>query len=223
MRAQVNLVALGVALVLVTGATVAGVSLADSALAGADREPLERHAASGIADRLTAADSPVAVRANTLDAAAITALNVSRLVELAPPAERRDVRIALGETVIVERGDPDRGTTVRRSVAVRSRSAPTSMVLNLTRESTVRIPRGVDRVAVTVDPGPNTTVRSVRANGRVLLYDGAGIDGRETSYLDRYDRTTLRVEAGANATGRAEVTYRRVRVDARHLTVTVDA
>jgi hypothetical protein len=222
-RAQVNLVALAVALVLVTGATVVGVGLADSALAGADRDPLDRHVAAGVAARLTAADSPVTVRENALDAAAVARLNATRIAELAPPATDADVRIALDDTVVAERGDPRDGTTVRRSVVSRSRTEPTTAVRNLSREPTVDVPRGVERATVDVDAGANTTVRSVRANGRVLLYDGSGLNGTETVSLDRYERTTLRVETAANATGRVAVTYRRGLVQDRRLTVTADA
>ncbi|MFC7172959.1 hypothetical protein ACFQL0_05555 [Haloplanus litoreus] len=96
MRGQTNLIALAVALVLLTGATVVGVTLADSALAGADRDPVERHAATAVADRLTAADSRITVRANALNATAVDALNASRLSDLAPPRPR--VTFALPST-----------------------------------------------------------------------------------------------------------------------------
>ncbi|GAB6860353.1 hypothetical protein ACFR97_09585 [Haloplanus litoreus] len=223
MRGQTNLIALAVALVLLTGATVVGVTLADSALAGADRDPVERHAATAVADRLTAADSRITVRANALNATAVDALNASRLSDLAPPATEGDVRVALDGATIVERGAPGGGTTVRRAVVVRSRSAPITTLVNLSRRSTIRLPRGVGRASVTLSPGPNTTIRSVRANDRVVLSDGAGLNTTATIHLSRFAPTTLRVDAGANATGRAEVTYRRPIVDERVLTVTVDA
>ncbi|WP_251341433.1 DUF7263 family protein [Haloplanus halophilus] len=223
MRGQTNLLALAVALVLLTGATVVGVSLADSALAGADRDPVERHAAAAVADRLTAADSPITVRANALNDSRVETLNASRLAELAPPATEGDVRVALGGRTLVSRGSPGGGWTVRRSVVVVDRSGVVVTPANLTRRSTVRIPRGVGRANVTLDPGPNTTVRSVSADGRVVLYDGAGLNTTATVRLSRYEPTTLRVGTGANATGRIEVTYRRPVVDERILTVTVDA
>jgi hypothetical protein len=222
-RGQTNLVALVVALVLLTGATIVGVSLADSALAGADRDPVERHAATAAADRLTAADSPVTVRANTLNASAVEDLNASRLADLSPPAATGDVRIALDGSAVVERGTPDGGTTVRRAVVVRSQSAPITTPVNLSRRSTVRVPRSVTRATVSLSPGPNTTLRSVRANDRVVLHDGTGLNTTATVYLSRYGPTTLRIDAGANATGRVEVTYRRPIRDDRVLTVTVDA
>lgn len=223
MRAQTNLIALVVALVLLTGATVLGVTFADAALVDADRDPAERRAAVATADRLVAASAPTTVRANALDAAAIEALNTTRLDEIAPPAAGTDVRVALDGTTVVSRGAPGGGTTVRRSVVVVSRSSPTRSASTLENGSEVRVPRRVDRATVAVDPGPNTTVRTVRANGRVVLYDGAGLDSTATVRLSRYEPTTLSVAAGANATGQFAVTYRPVTAEPRTLTVTVDA
>ncbi|AXG09378.1 DUF7263 family protein [Haloplanus rubicundus] len=223
MRAQTNLVALVLALVLVTGATVVGVGVADGALAGADRDPLDRHAATSVADRLVAPDSPTSVWANALDAAAVEALNASRVEALAPPAEGAALRITLDGEAVAERGNPVGGVTVRRSVTVVSRSESVRRVVNLSRGSTVRVPRGIGRATVAVDSGENTTVRTVRADGRVVLYDGAGLDANATVHLSRYEPTTVRTGAGANATGRVVVTYRRPSVETHTLAVTVDA
>ena len=223
MRAQTNLVALTLALVLVTGATVVGVVVADAALADAERDPLDRHAATAVADRLVAADAPTTVRANALNATAVDALNASRVEALAPPAAGAALRITLDGESVVERGSPDTGATVRRSVVVVSRAEPTRKTANVSNGSTMRIPRGVDRATVAVDPGPNTTLRIVRANSRVVLYDGAGLDTNATVHLSRYEPTTVRIDAGANATGRVAVTYRRPLTETRVLRVTVDA
>lgn len=222
MRAQTNLVALVLALVLVTGATVVGVAVADASLADADRDPLDRHAATAVADRLTAADSPTTVRANALNASAVDALNASRVEGLAPPAEDAAVRIALDGERVVKRGTPAGGITVRRSVVVISRSTPVRRTINVSRDSAVRVPGGVGRATVAVDPGPNTTLRTVRAGDRILLYDGAGLDTDATVHLSRYGSTTVRVDPGTNATGRVVVTYRRPSPEPRTLTVTVD-
>jgi hypothetical protein len=222
-RGQTNLFALVLALVLLTAATVVGVTLADAALAGADRDPTERRAATTTAQRLTAADSPMTVRANVLNASRVAALNASRLHELAPPTRAGAVRVALDERTVVDRGSPGGGWTVSRAVLVRSQAESTTTRANLSRRSTVTVPRGVDRATVAVAPGPNTTVRSVRANDRVLLHDGGGLNTTATVHLDRYEPSTLRIDAGANATGRVAVTYHPRIVDDRTLTVTVDA
>jgi hypothetical protein len=222
-RAQTNLVALTLALVLVTGATVVGVAVADAALADAERDPRDRHAATAVADRLVAADAPTTVRANALDASAIEDLNASHAEALAPPAAGAAIRITLDGEPVVERGSPGSGATIRRSVVVVSRAATTRRTGNVSNGTTVAVPRAVDRAVVTVDPGPNTTVRTVRANGRVVLYDGAGLETNATVYLSRDESTAIRVDAGANATGRVAVTYRRPLTETRILEVTVDA
>lgn len=223
MRGQTNLLALAVALVLLTGATVLGVAFADAALAEAERDPAERHAARATADRLTAAAAPTTVRANALNATRLDALNATRLDDRSPPVAGADVRIALDGDPVVVRGAPGGGTTVRRSVVVVSRADETRRVDGLDNGSTIRVPRRVDRATVDVDPGPNTTVRTLRANGRVVLHDEDGLDATATVRLSRYEPTRLRVDAGANATGRVAVTYRPVTAEPRTLTVTVDA
>jgi hypothetical protein len=221
-RAQTNLIALVLALALVTGATVVGIVFADAALADADRDPLDSHAATAVADRLVAADAPTTVRANALDASVIGDLNASQVDALAPPAEGAALRISLDGEAVVERGSPGGGVTVRRSVLVASRTQPIQRTINVSRDSTVRVPRGVGRAAVDVDPGPNTTIRTVTASERVVLYDGAGLETNATVRLSRYEPTTVRIDPGANATGRVAVTYRQLRTEPRILTVTVD-
>ncbi|WP_248897845.1 DUF7263 family protein [Haloplanus halobius] len=222
MRGQANLSALVVALTLLTGATVVGVTIADASLASADRDPTEQRAANAVADRLIAADAPTTLRANTLDAAVIETLNASRLVALVPSAAAGTFRVALDGTTLVERGEPGTGTTVRRGVLVASRMSAGS-TMNLSQGATEQVPSRVDRVAVSIDPGPNTTVRTVYANGRVVLHDDAGLATTAAVHLSRYEPTTIRVDASQNATGEVRLTYRRVRVDERTLVVTVDA
>jgi len=223
MRAQTNLVALVLSLALLTGATVIGVTFADAALADADRDPIDRHVVTTVADRLVAADAPTTVRANALNATAVENLSASRIEALAPPAEDAAIRITLDGEPIVARGAPGGGATIRRSVVVVSHSEPVHRTINLSRDSTVRVPRGVGRATVAVDTGPNTTLRTVHASGRVVLYDGAGLETNTTVHLSRYGPTTIRVDPGTNATGRVAVTYRQPRTESRTLTVTANA
>lgn len=221
MRGQTNLAALVIAFVLLTGATVVGVAFADAALADADRNPRDRHAATAVADRLVAADAPTTVRANALAATAVDDLNASRVETLVPPAEGAAVRITLDGEPVVDRGSPAGGATVRRSVVVVTRSEPVRRSINASRNATVRVPRGVDRAAVDVESASNVT--TVRANGRVVLYDGAELETNETVHLSPYEPSTIRTGTVGNATGRVVVTYRRPRTEPRILTVIVDA
>jgi len=69
-RAQANLPALAIALLLVVASVAAAVGLAGSAFAGADTDPAEDRLAASTADRLVAAGGPLAVRANVLSGAA---------------------------------------------------------------------------------------------------------------------------------------------------------
>jgi hypothetical protein len=108
-------------------------------------------------------------------------------------------------------------------VVVVSRTPPVGDSVILSRDGSVEVPRGVGRATLRFDPGPNTTVRTVSADGRVVLHDAGGLDGDASVHLSRYEPTTLRVDAGANATGRVAVSYRRWRVADGTLRVTVDA
>jgi len=220
-RGQTNLAALVIAFVLLTGATVVGVTFADAALADADRNPRDRHAATAVADRLVAADAPTTVRANALAAAAVDDLNASQVETLVPPAKGAAVRITLDGEPVVDRGSPAGGATVRRSVVVVTRSEPVRRSINASRNTTVRVPRGVDRAAVDVEPASNVT--TVRANGRVVLYDGSALETNETVHLSPYEPSTIRTGTVGNATGRVVVTYRRPHTEPRILTVIVDA
>jgi hypothetical protein len=222
MRAQANLVALAVALLLLTGATVVAVSAADDALVAADGDPAERRAANAVADGLVAADAQTTDRANVLNASRVDGLDADAL---APPAAGHAVRVRLDGATLVERGTVRGGTTVRRAVLVVSRPETVRLTVDIDNRSTVRrpIPRGVGRATVDVLPGPNTTIPTVRANDRVVMHADAGLNGERAVALYRHEPTTVRVDGARNATGMVVVTYRPPTVEERILEVTVDA
>lgn len=219
-RAQANLAALAVALVLLTTATAVGVALADGALASADRDPIERRAAAGAADRLVAADAPVTERANVLNRSAVGALAVEDLDDLAPPVRGRAVRVRLDGDPVLERGDPAGGTTVRRVVLLAERE-PATRTLNLSDASTATLPRRADAVTVRIDPGPDAEIETVRANDRVVLHDPSGIEGEATVALSRRETTRLRFEADGDRRGTVRLTYRPAETTKAVLEVTV--
>lgn len=218
MRAQANLVAVAVALVALTGVTVFGVVLADGALAAADREPLERRAAVSTADRLVAADSPLTVRANVLDGGDLPSLTLGRLETIAPALAGRTFRVRLDERVVVARGDPMDGTTVRRVVLVATRSEKTRS-LSLAAANEFTLPRRTTRV--TMDLRGATGVETVRADGRVVLHDPGGLDGQATVAVSRFETTTLAFEGPDEVGGTVRVTYHPERTTKAVLEVTV--
>jgi hypothetical protein len=219
-RGQANLAALGVALLVLTTVAGLGLGLADGALAGADRTPLQRHAADGAADRLVAADSPTTLRANVLNASTMADLSPADLDAMAPAVTDYDVRVTLDDRTVIERGDPAGGVTVRRTVLVAEGGTDTrTLPLDSTRSAT--LPRRTDTLTITVRPGPNTTVTTVRVDGRVVLHDPQGLAGRATVDVSRYDTLSLTVETAGSATGDLVVGSRPTQTTKRALGVTV--
>jgi hypothetical protein len=219
-RGQANLAALGVALLVLTTVAGLGLGLADGALAGADRTPLQRHAADGAADRLVAADSPTTLRANVLNASTMADLSPADLDAMAPAVTDYDVRVTLDDRTVIERGDPAGGVTVRRTVLVAEGGTDTrTLPLDSTRSAT--LPRRTDTLTITVRPGPNTTVTTVRVDGRVVLHDPQGLAGRATVDVSRYDTLSLTVETAGAATGDLVVGSRPTQTTKRALGVTV--
>jgi hypothetical protein len=205
-RGQANLLALGVALLALTTAAGVGLGLADAALAGADRQPLDRAAAEGAADRLVAADAQTTRRANVLAASAVESLAVARLERLAPAVEGRDVRVRLNDEVLLERGSPDGGVTVRRVVLVAEETTATR-TLDLAESAQTTLPRRTDRLRLAIDSSRNTTVVTVRADDRVVLHDPSGLAGNVTLPVSRYETTTIAFEMRGAGEGTVTLTY----------------
>ena len=220
-RGQANLVAVGVALVVLTA--VAGVSLviADDALAGAQRDPGERRLAVGLSERLVAADGPLTDRGNVLNATHLQRLDGDRLQTLFPAAETGAVRVALDGDTLARTGDASGGTTVRRVVLVQERSTVT--VTPPLRTGAVSLPRRTPWVRLRIDPA-RATVRTVRANGRVVLHDPDGLTGTYRVRTSRFETTRLTVDAtGPLREGDVVVTYAPAETTKAVLEVTVDA
>jgi hypothetical protein len=212
MRAQANLPALAVALLVVSTTTGLAVVIADGAFASAQRDATERATATAIADRLTAPDSPTTERRNVLNHSRLTG---GVLADVVPAGT--DVRIAVDGDVVFERGDPT-GPTARRLVLVAERQRVT--IEPPLKFETVTLPRRSPRATIRIEPAAD--VDTVRANDRVVLHDPAGITGAHDVALSRYETTTLRFEGDADA-GEVEVTYYPRQTTKGRLEVTVDA
>ncbi|MFB6107602.1 MAG: hypothetical protein ABEJ82_02025 [Haloplanus sp.] len=222
MRAQANLPALAVALIVLTATTGLGLALAETAFTSATRAPSERRAAIATAERLVAPDGPLTVRRNVLDRDRASNLTAATLDRDYPVVRGRAVRIRLGGRTLVERGDPAGGTTVRRIVLVATRQRVTRRPPLPTNATT--IPRRTSRLDLAINPPPGTTVRTVRTNGRVVLRNGTGLDGEYTVRVSRFETVELRFETdGPLPQGSVAVTYVPERTRKATLAVTVDA
>lgn len=221
-RAQASLPALAVALLILSGVTVMALVVADGVLAGADREPGERHAASSLAERLVSADGPIAVRENVLDDSALSTLDASSIERRFPVVRDEAVRVTVGDRTILSDPNARGGTTVRR-IVVLSETDRRSITPRFGGPAAVTLPRRTDSATLTLDPPNGTTVWSVRANDRVLLYDPSGLSGQYDLDLSRFETTRLRF-AGPGPLHRGNVTleYPVERRTRAILVVTVD-
>ncbi|MUV61483.1 hypothetical protein [Halobacterium sp. CBA1126] len=217
-RAQANLPALAIALLLVVASVAATVGLAGSAFAGADTDPAEDRLAASTADRLVAADGPLSVRANVLSEAAVA--NASERLEGVLPADAA-VRVTLDGEPILERGDPAGGATMRRVVLVAD-AGQRALTPTFESGATVTLPRRTGGATLTFRDGADVT--AVRANDRVVLHDEAGLDGAYDVELSRYDTVTLAFATESEpAPGSVTVSYRAETTTKAVLGVTVDA
>ncbi|MFC6951751.1 DUF7263 family protein [Halorubellus litoreus] len=221
-RAQANLVALVAALVALTTVSTVAVVVANGALADATREPVERRGATALADRLVAADGPVAVRENVLNETRVEELDADAVRDLAALPESADVRVRVDGETIVKTGDVTGGTTVRRVALVVDRD-PRTVTPGLDGRDRVTLPRRTPWVAVDVAPSAGE-VTTVRANGRVVLHDPDGLaPGRYRVNVSRRVTPALSFAGDDLATGAVDVTY--APADSRKVVVevTVDA
>lgn len=222
MRAQTELVALGVAFVLLTGTVVAGVVLANGALASAERDALERQTATALSERLVSGDATHAPRENVLSSERF-GLDETTLRERYNVPAGTDVRISLGGEQIVETGPVTDGTTVERLVLVERRTTE-QLQPDFDNSRTVTLPRRTSNARLTIDPPEQTTVERVRANGRVVLSNESGLEGTLEVSLSPFETTTLSFETvGVLEEGSVLVEYEPPETHKETLRVTVDA
>jgi hypothetical protein len=222
-RGQANLVTLAVAMLVVTAALGVGVVVAGDALRGADRTPEQRRVAVALSERLVAPDTALTARANVVDAARVDRLNASTLRSRFPVVRGMAVRVTLGDRTLASTGDAGGGTTVRRVVLVR-RAETATVAPRVRPGETVTLPRRTSRIRLSIQPPTGTTVRTVRANGRVVLHDPDGLRGNHSVRVSRFETTRVATNAtGVLPRGSFRVTYEPDRTTKAVLEVTVDA
>jgi hypothetical protein len=211
-RGQANLLALAVSLLVLTMTVGFCLVLIDGAYQSADREPGERQVAVALAERLVSEESSLTSRSNVLNATRVEMLTPSRFNRTYPVASGVDIHVRLGSETIVKKGDTTGGTTIRRVVLIERRQSVTLPV----RGDTLTLPRRSTRATITIS---DSTITTVRANDRVVLYDPDGLQGTFEIDLSRYETTTLRIEPAGTAT----VTYHPAQTTKAELVVTIDA
>jgi len=219
-RAQTTLPAVAVALVLLTLVTALALGLADSAIASVERTPDERRVAAATADRLVAADGPVADRANVLNGSRVDAFDGATLRNRTPTTAGYAVEVRLGGDAVATAGDVTRGTTIRRLVLVEQ--TDTRTVDPESRQ--VTLPRRATSATVTFSPGGGAAVRTMRVNDQVRLHDDSGLRGAYEVDLTPYRTTRIEFQTpGQIGSDAVAITYETPRTTKTTLSVTVDA
>lgn len=219
MRAQTTLPAVAVALVLLTLVTALGLGLADSAIASAERTPGERRVAAATAERLVAADGPVAERANVLTGSRVDAFDGAALRNDSPATAGYAVDVELGGDTVATTGDPADGTTIRRLVLVAR--TETRTVDPESRQ--VTLPRRATSATVTFTPSGGASVRTMRVNEQVRLHNDSGLRGTYEVELTPYRTTRIEFQTPSAVTsGSVGIAYETLRTTKTTLSVTVD-
>ncbi len=222
MRAQTSLPAVGIAFLLLTGTLVVGVLAAEAALRGADRQALDRSAAVGLSEALVRADAPVTDRQNVVNESVLATTTAADLRNRYGLPADASVRVALDGRTVVADGSPAGGVTVERTVLVeRGERRTLDPALEGTR--TVTVPRRSDALNLTLRPPANTTLRTVRVNGRVRLHNTAGLNGTYEVPVTTVETARLHFDAVGPLSGDAVLLrYEPVRTEKGRLEVTVD-
>jgi hypothetical protein len=222
MRGQVELPAVGIALLVLTATVVLGVAIANNALSSADRSATERQTAMGLSDQLVSAQSPLTNRQNIINASELSHLDGQTLrAKYGLPADS-DAAVHLDGTQIAAAGDPSDGTTIERIVLV-ERAQTRTIESSLNANSRITLPRRTANATVDLTPKNGTTIETVRVNERVVLADSGGLDGQFTIAVSPYQTATIEFEAsGPVMEGRTTIEYFPRETQKATLSVVVD-
>jgi hypothetical protein len=226
-RAQANLLGFAAAVVVVTTVTVTGVAIASDALADADREPRATHAAERLATHLVAADAAHTRDRNVLRAGDTANLTASDLDDAVPPIRDRSFSIVLGGDTLVERDNGDARRTddtvrVERRVRV-ERAVDRSRRVDLTTRGSATLADHTGRFVLRIDTERTRTVRTVRADGRVVLHDPSGLSGRYVVSAPETRPLTVGFESDGDGPGTVHVMWTATNASVERLVVSVGA
>lgn len=226
-RGQANLLGFAAAVVVVVTVTVTGVAVASDALGDADRTPKSTHAAERLATHLVAADAAHTRDRNVLRADRTAALTDDDLDAAVPPVRDRSLSVSLGGDTLVERGDTDVRPTdgavqVDRRVRV-ERAVDRSRRVDLATQGSVTLSDHTGRLVVRIDTDRTRTVRTVRADGRVVLHDPSGLSGRYVVSVPETRPLTVGFESDGDGPGTASVSWTATNASVERLVVSVGA
>lgn len=197
-RGQTTLAGLAVALVILTTVTVGSIVAADRALSDAAAgSPLEQHRAERAADALVA-DSPITTDRGYVAPPLVNGTNASDLVAAVPSLRGVAFSVRVEGRTVAERGTVTDGVTVSRGVVVVENRTGGGRI-DLETDAATTLDGRTDEVRFDVDPGDNTTVRTIRVNDRVVLHRPTGIEGTHVVSVSPHAPPLIRVDAEGNA------------------------
>ncbi|WP_436936035.1 DUF7263 family protein [Halovenus marina] len=222
MRGQVELPAVGIALLLLTVTVVLGVAIADNAFTSAERSAVERQTAMGLSDQLVGEQSPLTNRQNVINATELSDLDGETLRNRYGVPDGADAEIQLGGEPVAVAGDPERGTTIERIVLV-ERGQTRTIDAPLTANTRITLPRRTANATVSIAPKNGTTIRTVTVNERVVLAKRSGLDGAYQLTVSPYQTATFAFESiDASPAGSTTIEYYPRETQKATLSVTVD-
>ena len=233
-RAQANLLGFVAAVVVVVTVTVAGVALADDALADADRQPAVTHAAARLSTHLVAADAAHTRGSNVLHADRTAALTLADLDREVASIRGRPVSVTLGDETIVERGavggNTPGDTAPRSTDAVRverrvrvERDIGRTARIDLTERAGRTLSDHTARIVVRVDTHRTRTVHTVRADDRVVLHDDTGLSGRYVVRVPDVRPLAVDIDSDGDGPGTVTLSWTATNASVEQMVVSVGA
>lgn len=193
MRGQTELLAIGIAFVLLTGTVVAGVVLANSALTSAERPAIEQQTATTLSERLVSETASHTTGESVLKDGEIATLDEDTLRSEYNLPDAADARVNIDGETVVETGTVSGGTTVERIVLLERRTSE-ELRPGFDNSRTVTLPRRAPNATLSIDPPAGTSVQRVYANERVVLSNETGLRGSFDVSLSSLETTTVRFE-----------------------------
>lgn len=223
MRGQVELPALGLALVLLTMTTVLGVAVVQSVFVDAERPAMERQATVSLSEEFVSADAPLTNRANVLNATRLETVKKADLREMDAHPDDGAVLLEVAGEEIAATGSVTGGTTLERLVLLESVDERV-LEPRFTQGRSITLPRRTDSATVSITTGAGTTIRGVSVNDRTVLRNESGLHGTYDLELSALETTRFEFDAtGQLQEGDVNITYRPPRVERATLRVTVNA
>ncbi|MFB6154013.1 MAG: hypothetical protein ABEJ27_07155 [Halodesulfurarchaeum sp.] len=224
MRAQANLLALAMALVVLTAAVGIALFAATGTIDRATGEPADRAVAAGITSKLVGPEGVLRESAGMVDATRLEALDDRTLRALLPADSQAHITVSVDGVVVATTGTASDGVTIRRLIRVveyRTVTRPVGGALTNESDTTLRVPP-TPWLELSVN-GSRGTVREVRSDGRTVLLAPEGLNGTVRLGVPPSRETTLWIRGSNGTAGTAQVTYLVATVRLTTLVVEADA